>query len=455
MNTDTIAAIATPAGSGGIGIIRLSGPRARDIAEKIFGKSLKGPDTLSAMESHRVYHGYVFNLEDGHVIDEVLLIPMTAPRSYTAEDVVEIQSHAGPMVMRSILEQLLALGARLADPGEFTKRAFLNGRIDLTQAEAVADIIQARSSRALKLAASQGLGKLGEEISRARETLLDLLALVEVAIDFPEEAQELVPGNQCLKIIEKIAAKCQKAIALYDNSHFLRDGIKLAICGAPNVGKSSIMNRLLAKERSIVTAIPGTTRDLIEENLNISGIPFVISDTAGLHQTDDLVEKIGIERARKHIAESDLILLVKEAGAPLTRRDIEHVVPLPLLSKKLLILVINKIDLIEKDEPPDLLEDFKDLPWINISALNNQGIDNLQQMIVELAGDNIDVSTAVVPNLRHREALVRALECLEAAKDHFKKHMFADNMVSGNILEKLQEKQQTLTCWTEFSVVSA
>ena len=412
---DTIAAVATPAGSGGIGIIRISGPGSREMAVKVFGPGSKGPGSLVTMVSHRVYHGHIFGLEDGLVIDEVLLIPMLAPRSYTAEDVVEIQSHAGPMVMRTILDQFLAQGARLAEPGEFTKRAFLNGRIDLTQAEAVADIIQARSSRALKLAASQGMGELGETIGSAREDLLDLLALLEAAIDFPEESQDVLPREQGLSVIDKVMHCCTRAVILYDDAHFLRDGIKLAICGAPNVGKSSLMNRLLEKERSIVTAVPGTTRDLIEESLNINGISFVISDTAGLHQTDDLVEKIGIERAKKHISESDLVLLVKEAGTPVTRLEMELVLPIG----KPGILVTNKIDLSGSGEEFDLPEGYEDLPKISISALKNQGLDRLRRMIVEQAGKDLANSSTVVPNLRHKEALVRAIACLKSAGEGF------------------------------------
>lgn len=421
MKPDTIAAIATPPGRGGIGIIRISGPKALGLVPRFFGTTPVGPSPDLTLVSHTMVHGYIFDIKTGYVIDEVLLVTMEAPRSYTAEDVVEIQSHAGHLAMATILDQVVSAGARIAEPGEFTKRAFLNGRIDLTQAEAVADIINARTAGALKIAAAQGTGELKDAIHGAREILIELLALLEAAIDFPDETQDLVPSDQGIVRVKQVLTACEKFIQTYEEAHFLRDGIKLAICGPPNVGKSSLMNRLLQKERSIVTELPGTTRDLIEETLNISGITFLVSDTAGMHQTDDLVERIGIERAKKHIAASDLILFMKGADKEISESELQSIVP----KDKKVILVINKIDLIEgktagsagveKSLPPTLAQ----LPQVRISALKNTGIDHLRKTITRLSMENIGEASSVVPNLRHRTALKRAIKSLKTAEAGF------------------------------------
>ena len=412
MLQDTIAAIATPPGTGGIGIIRISGTDSMGVTSRIFGKTIKGPDKDAHFESHRVIHGYIFEPLGGRVIDEVMIVPMLAPRSYTMEDVVEIQAHSGPLVLSIILDLILSNNIRLAEPGEFTKRAFLNGRIDLTQAEAVADIINARCSRSLKLAASQGLGSLRDVIKTARKELIDFLTLIEAAIDFPDESQELIPPDQGLEIIRDVLGTCKTCIKQYEDAHFLRDGIRLVICGEPNVGKSSLMNRLVNQERSIVTSIPGTTRDLIEENININGIPFVISDTAGIHQTDDLVEKIGIERARKHINACDLILLMKEAGRKIRVKDIENTLP----PGKRVILTINKVDKVAGNGIPELPEKLKHIPVVPISALYNQGIEELRKKIMDFTVSDLTISSSIVPNLRHKTALEQAALSLEQAE---------------------------------------
>jgi len=410
---DTIAAIATPPGRGGIGIVKISGSRSLDIVSKIFGKTKKGPDPCSLFESHRVVHGYIFDTGTGLVIDEVLIVPMLAPRSYTNENVVEIQAHSGNLVMGVILENVIQAGARLAEPGEFTKRAFLNGRIDLTQAEAVADIINARSIDALKSAAFQNLGNFKSIIEEARMKLINLLSLIEVSVDFPGEADDVIPQAQGMETIKNVLLVCRRAVKLYEDAHFLRDGIKLVICGAPNVGKSSLMNRLLEKERSIVTSLPGTTRDLIEEPLNINGIPFLISDTAGMHNTDDLIEKIGIEKAKKKIKDSDIILFMKEMGSSISENEVNSLIP---IGKKI-IFVMNKIDL--KKDAPALPEKFKDIPVVKISALCNRGIDLLRETITGLLVKNLETTCLVVPNLRHKLALDRAVKSLESAEQGF------------------------------------
>jgi len=421
---DTIAAIATPYGSGGIGVIRVSGPEAMDIAAQIFSRTRTGTPPVGRLASHRVYHGYVRDKAD--IIDEVLLIPMYGPKSYTAEDVVEIQAHAGTIVLKQILELLLSKGARLSEPGEFTKRAFLHQRIDLTQAEAVADIINARSVSALKFAASQNMGVLKEQIRTLRDKLIHLLSSVEVCIDFPDDAEGLdvtVGGNE---ILDTVITQCKAFIQQHEDACFLKEGIRIAICGKPNVGKSSLMNRLLTREKSIVTAMPGTTRDPIQDAVNMNGVPFVITDTAGIHDTDDLVEIIGIERAKDHIKDADLILFMVEPGTVLSDREFEKMVP----ADKKIILVTNKIDLVQdlegREKPgrppmPKLPDVCKNMPGIQISALHDLGIKHLREKIVYLCVRDLTMqNSAVIPNLRHKNALVQALGFLTSAKENIK-----------------------------------
>ncbi|MCF6248137.1 MAG: tRNA uridine-5-carboxymethylaminomethyl(34) synthesis GTPase MnmE [Desulfobacula sp.] len=427
---DTIAAIATPYGSGGIGVIRISGPLAFDVAKRVFSRKNDAKSPLHTLISHRVIHGFIIHPETPgvlktsgvpkspdaaatlDVIDEVLMIPMKGPKSYTAEDVVEIQAHSGSVVLRTLLDLILLQGVRLAEPGEFTKRAFLNGRIDLTQAEAVADIINAKSARSLKIAASQNLGALKQKIKNLRERLIDLLSFLEANIDFPDDVAQFEPSAKEMAMIDDVIAQCIGFIQQYDDACFLKDGIRLTICGAPNVGKSSLMNQLLEHERSIVTAVPGTTRDPIEEVLNIEGIPFVVIDTAGIHQTDDLVEIIGIEKAKDHIVASDLVLYLKEPGSKFSDLEFEQIVP---LGKKA-IFVINKIDLGE-DDLPKLSEKYQDIPTIEISALQDIGIKTLRQKIVNLCIAELDMEkSSVVPNLRHKKALEETVCSLEMVR---------------------------------------
>ncbi len=407
---DTIAAIATPFGSGGIGVIRISGPDAFRIASKLFSKRKAGFETLEDLESHKVYHGYIFDNKATAVIDEVLLIPMKGPASYTAEDVIEIQAHSGTFVLRAILEEVLSFGARLSEPGEFTKRAFLNQRIDLTQAEAVADIINAKSANALKFATSQILGTFGEKIRELRERLIQFLSHIDVNIDFPDDVAPFNPSDDEIQGLYDVLEKCREFIKQHDDACFLKEGIRVTICGAPNVGKSSLMNRLLEKDRSIITAIPGTTRDPVEEGLNIDGVPFVITDTAGIHQTDDLVEIIGIEKAKDHITASDMVLYMKEPGSVFTEREFEKIVP---LGKKV-IFVVNKIDV--EGNLPKLSEKYQHIPTVEISALLNKGIKELKQKILNLSIAGLDMEKSpVIPNLRHKKALEQTVESLEAA----------------------------------------
>ncbi|MDA3918401.1 MAG: tRNA uridine-5-carboxymethylaminomethyl(34) synthesis GTPase MnmE [Deltaproteobacteria bacterium] len=429
---DTIAAIATPLGNGGIGVIRISGDKAFDIAFKLFSTKKLKPEHCPDLESHRVYHGYIFDLKNRDVIDEVLLIPMQGPSSYTAQDVIEIQAHAGTIVLRTILDEILSCGARLSEPGEFTKRAFLNGRIDLTQAEAVADIINAKSVNTLKFAASQSLGVLKNQINDLREQLIHLLSLIEVNIDFPEDVEYFESSQKEIELIDDIIEKCQKFIKQHDDACFLKDGIRITICGAPNVGKSSLMNRLLEHDRSIVTAVPGTTRDPVEEGLNIDGIPFVIADTAGIHQTDDLVEIIGIEKAKDHISTSDLVLYLKEPGTKFSNKEFEKIVTPENQAYSKAIFVINKIDL-EQDDLPELSEKYHHIPKIEISALLNRGIKELKQKIVNICIADLDLEkSSIIPNLRHKKALEEAVESLMSVKAGLKQAL-EDEMLAIDI----------------------
>lgn len=409
---DTIAAIATPYGSGGIGVIRISGPDAFDVISALFSTNKTSFRKVDSFISRQVVHGFIMSPDSHDVIDEVLLVPMKGPGSYTAEDVVEIQAHSGSVVLRTLLDLILMQDVRLAEPGEFTKRAFLNGRIDLTQAEAVADIINAKSARSLKIAASQNLGTLKNRIKHLREQLIAFLSLLEATIDFPDDVEPFEPSDKEKRMIDSVLAQCREFIRQHDDACFLKDGIRITICGAPNVGKSSLMNRLLEQERSIVTAVPGTTRDPIEEALNIEGIPFVITDTAGIHQTDDLVEIIGIEKAKDHIKASDLVLFMKEPGTEFTESEFEKVVP---LGKKV-VFVINKIDL-KNPVLPKPTPAYSHIPCIKISALQNTGIHKLRQTIVNLCIAELDMeNSSVIPNLRHKKALEQTVYSLELVK---------------------------------------
>ncbi len=415
---DTIAAIATPPGMGGIGIIRISGHQALSVISGLFGKNRRTPMDCRQLESHRVVHGYIFHPKDHSVLDEVLLIPMRAPRSYTREDVVEIHAHAGPMVMRAILECLTMAGARLAEPGEFTKRAFLSGRIDLTQAEAVSDIISAKSTAAMKIAAAQAGGKLKESVTHGREQLIEMLTFIETAIDFPDEGEDLISEKRFPEQLDTVIALCDQGIKTYENGRFLRDGIKLAICGPPNVGKSSLMNCLLESERSIVTAIPGTTRDLIEEGLNIDGVPFVISDTAGMHHTTDPVERIGIQKAKESIAQADIILFMKVAGEEISAQELHAVTP----PHGKVIIVFNKTDLAAPDFTPQLPAALKEIPHALISARWGRGITSLKKLILKISTADGADPTSVVPNLRHKIALEKTRTALCAARENLTYH---------------------------------
>ena len=418
MNSSTIAAIATPAGKGGIGIIKISGPESLSIAAAVFRASVPHPRSTGRgrelFRSHRIYHGHIVDPDCGRVVDEVLLSVMRSPRSYTREDVVEINAHSGYRVLSAILELVVSKGARLAEPGEFTKRAFLSGRIDLTRAEGVIDIINARSDRALQMAGEQIRGALSETIIEIRSKLISVIADIEAAIDFPEDVEQPVSSENARVAIEKeIRAPLLALIDQYRSGHFFRDGVTLAVVGRPNVGKSSLVNRLIQKDRIIVSAIPGTTRDLVEETFDIHGLPIRITDTAGLHDTEDPVEVMGIEKTRACMKDADLIYFLVDAGAPLT--DDDEVI-YQCLEGKAAILILNKIDLLADHG------DFKipkrwTIPVVRTSALYNRGIETLKALSAEIMMRNGTGTgqNPVAPNLRHKISLQRGVQAVDAA----------------------------------------
>jgi len=429
MDIATIAAIATPTGRGGIGIIKISGKNAFSIAASIFKKSGpvtgdfegKGEPPFFSLKSHRLYHGHIVDKEKGRVLDEVLLSVMVAPRTYTMEDVVEINTHSGPVVLTAILDLVLKQGAKLAEPGEFTKRAYLNGRIDLTQAEAVIDIINSKTERSLEIATSHIKGGLKKKIEGIRGALIDILVEIETAINFSDDAGEIFNSERIAETLERVIVDdLEGLIEKYQNAHILRDGLKMVVVGRPNVGKSSLMNRLIQEDRAIVTPIPGTTRDLIEETLNIHGIPVIIADTAGLHETHDPIEAIGIEKAEEYIRDSDLILFMVDASNPLTGEDYKIY---KNIRNKRLIIVINKSDLVEDNFELDIPDSWNTPPRIKISALYGRGLNQLKELIVKLSiGEyGIEVQNKIIPNLRQKMALERSLGLCVAVVEEIKK----------------------------------
>ncbi len=415
---DTIAAIATPIGQAGIGIIRISGPGSLEIAKIVFTPKTNQP----LFKSHRLYMGYICDPESKHIIDEVLVSFMAAPNSYTREDVFEINSHSGYTLLSGIMAILMNLGARMAEPGEFTKRAFLNGRIDLTQAEAVVDLMNAQSERGLLLAARQIRGSVKTDTETLREKAIHILANAEAAIDFPEDDVEHLFREEGTEFIEKNLIQPIHILIKAHADRIWVDGIKTAIVGRVNAGKSSLLNRLLNEPRAIVTDIPGTTRDVIESTLNISGIPIHIMDTAGLREIKDEVERQGIHLTRQKIAEADLLLIVIDRSRPLNSDDMDI---LAQCEKKKTLVVINKIDLPVATgyrEKADFLNRF---PTVEISALSGLGLDHLKEAIKDsiLSNNSLAATTShAVPNLRHRKALQLAKKCFENASMKARTH---------------------------------
>jgi len=439
MNQTTIAAISTPYGSGGIGIIRISGDQAIEILGSLFEKSGSREGNpgfvIDRLESHRFYHGYILDSQTGQSVDEVLVVAMLGPRSYTREDIVEIHSHSGPVVLGKIFKQVIKLGARVAEPGEFTKRAFLNGRIDLTQAEAVIDIIQAKSETALQIANRQLAGGLTQKIDPIREALQSIRVLVEAAIDFPEDVEDSTQAESVQIALERdVIAKIDQILGDYQADHYFRDGVKMAVIGRPNVGKSSLMNRLIDRDRAIVTAIPGTTRDVIEEVIHIKGLPIVIMDTAGLHSASGEVEKLGIQKTQESIQDADIVLFMIDASMNISSQD--RSIYSQIENKKHLV-VYNKIDLIKANQALNVPSLWQSQVVVGISALNGTNLDELKKvlwsLVVGKAG--LDREVGVVPNMRHKRQLeacmAHAQRARKAIKDELPTELLATDIMAA------------------------
>ena len=418
---DTICAIATALGEGGIAIIRVSGDKALDIVSKIF-KAHSGQD-IKSMKSYTMKYGHIYDIDNEELIDEVIISFMKGPKSFTAEDTVEINCHGGVVSTNKVLESVIKAGARLAEPGEFTKRAFLNGRIDLSQAEAVMDIIKAKTDLAMKSALMQSTGHLSTQINKQREYMLNILALVEFAVDFTEDDEEVDPSIpiKVAESLEKSIGEMNVLLRGANEGKLIREGLSLAIVGKPNVGKSSLLNALLREKRAIVTDIAGTTRDVIEEYINLDGIPVKVIDTAGIRETEDVVEKIGVERSKEKLEEADLVLLVLDTSRELDQEDKDII---ESVKDKKCILILNKIDLEWKIEE-DILGSFENV--IKISAKEEIGLDELKQTIKDLFfNGKIDTESLIISNSRHKQALYRALENAENALVRVKNNEYLD-----------------------------
>ena len=409
---DTIAAISTPIGEGGIGIVRMTGPEAAEILVRLFSPAnLVGTFEIQPRTLH---YGHIIDPVANETVDEVLAAYMPAPGTYTRQDVVEINGHGGIVALRRVLALCLRHGARLAEPGEFTARAFLNGRLDLAQAEAVLDLIQAKTEPSLQAAMEQLSGRLSAQVSSVRSVLVHALAYLEVSIDFAEDE---IPEQAIGPDLEVAASRLSDLLADAERGIIYREGVRAAIVGRPNVGKSSLLNRLLRVSRAIVTDIPGTTRDTLEETLNLQGVPLVLIDTAGIRaESEDPIERLGIERSRAALAQADLALLVLDANEPIT--EVDRAIA-ALVGDLPAVVVLNKIDLLAEGTVPALDDSLADLfpHSIAVSALTGAGIDTLEKAIVEtvFSGEVVASEAPLVTNPRHKEALLSALQSIEAA----------------------------------------
>lgn len=418
---DTIAAISTPPGEGAISIVRMSGEEAVSIAQKVFS----GKD-LTQAKSHTINYGHIVDPKTHEEIDEVMVSLMLAPKTFTREDVVEINCHGGIVATNRILQLLLINGARLAEPGEFTKRAFLHGRIDLTQAESVMDLIRAKTDRSMKIALNQLDGNLSYLIDSLRKDILDVLAQVEVNIDYPEydDVEEMTTKLLKEKAIE-IKQRIEQLLKTASQGKIMREGLATALVGRPNVGKSSLLNHLLHEDKAIVTDVAGTTRDVIEEYVNVSGVPLKLIDTAGIRETDDKVEKIGVERSKKAIEQSDLVLLVLNAAESLTKEDLELI---RLTNDKKRIIILNKTDLEEKFDRKELAKISGNAPVYATSILKNEGVEALEEAISKLFFNGIEnsQSTVMVTNARHIALLKKAQNSLDSVLEGISSGMPVD-----------------------------
>jgi len=401
---DTIAAISTPKGEGGIAIIRISGDKSFEILDKIFIKKNPNAD----LGFYKLNYGFI---KDGEkIVDEVMAVRLKAPKSYTCEDIVEINCHGGTLVSEKVLELVLRNGARHAENGEFTKRAFMNGRIDLSQAEAVMDIIQGKTEKSVSLSLDQLRGDLRDKVNEFKKALLDITAHVNVVLDYPEEGIDDPLPVELRDNLEKVYEEANRLIDSYDTGKKIKEGIKTVIVGKPNVGKSTLLNALLREERAIVTHIAGTTRDVIEEIINIKGIPLVLVDTAGIRKTDDIVENIGVEKSKQFIEKADLVLLVLDASKELETEDIEVITKIKENNKKVIVL-LNKIDLNKKIN----LEGYNLENIVEISAKDNIGIEDMQEKIYSyIVEEDVENSSEklIITNIRHKTALEKTKDAI-------------------------------------------
>lgn len=424
MKTETIAAIASAMTNSGIGIIRISGEDAFDVIDKIY-RSQKGNKLLSKCKSHTIHYGHIY--DEDEIIDEVMVLLMRAPNSYTREDTVEIDCHGGTLVMRRILEVVLKNGARPAEPGEFTKRAFLNGRIDLSQAESVMDVISSKNDFALKSSMQQLNGALTGKIKEIRGKIIHEIAFIESALDDPEHISIDGYGENLLIIIEKLMQKMNQMIASSENGSLLKEGINTVIVGKPNAGKSSLLNALVGRERAIVTNIAGTTRDVLEEQINLNGITLNIMDTAGIRSTEDVVEKIGVDKALSLVDKADFIIYVVDTSTALDEND-EKIID--AIREKKAIILLNKSDLIQVTGEDEIKEKLSgaDHKMIAISAKENLGIDVLEETITEMFfHGTISFNDEVyITNIRHKNALIQAVESLKLVKQSVENGMPED-----------------------------
>ena len=413
MDFDTITSISTPMGEGAIGIVRLSGPEAVEIGDKLY----KGKKKLKDVPSHTINYGHIIDPETDEVVEEVMISVLRAPKTFTREDIIEINCHGGILTINRILELTMTYGARMAEPGEYTKRAFLNGRIDLSQAEAVMDFIRSKTDRASKVAMNQIEGRLSDLIKRQRQSILEILAQVEVNIDYPEyDDVEDATTEFLLAQSKKIKNEIDQLLETGTQGKIMREGLSTVIVGKPNVGKSSMLNNLIQDNKAIVTEVAGTTRDVLEEYVNVRGVPLRLVDTAGIRDTEDIVEKIGVERSRKALSEADLILFVLNNNEPLTEEDRTLY---EVIKNEDAIVIVNKTDLERRLDIEEVKTMIGDTPLIQTSMLKQEGIDELELQIRDLffGGEVQNQDMTYVSNSRHISLLKQARQTIQDAID--------------------------------------
>lgn len=413
MDLDTITSISTPMGEGAIGIVRLSGPQAVEIADKLY----KGKHLLNDVPSHTINYGHIIDPESKEVVEEVMVSVLRAPKTFTREDIIEINCHGGILTINRVLELTMTYGARMAEPGEFTKRAFLNGRIDLSQAEAVMDFIRSKTDRASKVAMNQIEGRLSDLIKKQRQSILEILAQVEVNIDYPEyDDVEDATTEFLLEQSKEIKQEINRLLDTGAQGKIMREGLSTVIVGKPNVGKSSMLNNLIQDNKAIVTEVAGTTRDVLEEYVNVRGVPLRLVDTAGIRETQDIVEKIGVERSRKALSQADLILFVLNNNEALTQEDYTLY---EVVKNEDVIVIVNKMDLEQNIDINEVKDMIGDTPLIQTSMLKQEGIDELEIQIRDLffGGEVQNQDMTYVSNSRHISLLKQARQTIQDAID--------------------------------------